>query len=302
MEILLVGATGFIGQKLIKHLSKEGHITSVCGRKNSPQKNLVNPQKWLDFESLEPSDLNSFDAIINLSGAPILGKRWTDEYKAELIQSRVDITKKLSHLAVLCERPPKIWIQASAVGIYPNSGGPYDESSKQGHDFLAHLCEQGEAASDELENASCHIRVIELRLGVVLSLQGGALSKMVPDFRSWLGGVIGSGKQMISWIHIEDLCQMVSWMLVTPSLNGAFNATSPSPVTQKVFAHTLAKALKKPCLFHLPVFLMDLVLGESSTLVTKGSAVLPQKALKYGFEFKFRDISQALDHLIKTST
>lgn len=292
MRVLIVGASGFIGSTLAKYLSDQGHILTVCGRKHT--KNPP-PFPWFSLSELSPKILESFDAVIHLSGAPIMGWRWTTKYKEELEKSRVDTTARLTKLILACARPPKVWIQASAIGYYPEADGPYTESSEPGKNFLSWLCRKWERASEPLLESST--RRCLFRLGLVLSKTGGALSKMLPAFYLGLGGPVASGKQIYSWIHIEDLCRLFNWAL-THEISGAINATSPTPVEQKVFAKAIGKTLHRPTFFPLPEFILNFFLGEAATLLTKGSSVLPQKAIDHGFEFKFRDISKAIDDLL----
>jgi uncharacterized protein (TIGR01777 family) len=293
MRILVVGASGFIGSSLSKYLSAMGHIVVICGRKQT--KNPL-PFPWLSFHELSSRILESFEVVIHLSGAPILGWRWSESYKKELEDSRIETTARLSKLILACQQPPKVWIQASATGYYPDSHGPYTESSEPGKDFLAKLCRKWERASEALIDSPT--RRCVLRLGLVLSKHSGALSKMLPAFYLGLGGPIGHGKQIYSWIHIEDVCRMVEWLLHTPQASGPFNATSPGFVDQKTFAQTLGKALNRPTFIPLPEWVLNLTLGEAAKVLTRGSAIIPQNALDQGFEFKFLDISSAIHHLL----
>lgn len=299
MHILLIGASGFIGKHLVKYLTQEGHEVTGSGRKSFCPTSLSNHCKnWIQFEKISPTDLQGFDAIIHLSGAPIIGWRWTKKYKQKLESSRIETTKHLANLLLKCPSPPNVWIQASAIGFYPSQGGPYEETSSPGKEYLCRLCQKWESASQAILSHPSHIRRVLLRIGIVLSSDGGALSSMLPAFRLGLGGPIGKGDQIQSWIHIKDLCRLVQHLLNDTTAHGPFNATSPSPVSQKEMALALAKKLARPCVLPLPKFILKLLLGEAACLLTEGSSVLPQKALKHGFQFNFRDISKTFDDLL----
>ena len=298
MQILITGGTGFIGRRVVRALIKEGHRVSVLSRKSaSDVRRLltsdVRPVKSLT--AINPSV--AFDAIINLAGEPIMDKRWSHQHKRTLLDSRVGITSELVDLIERMENRPKVLISGSAVGYYGHHdlSEPQNESSVPGSDFAASLCERWEQAARRAE--SLGVRVCLLRTGIVLHQNNGALHEMLPPFRLGVGGPIGSGKQMMSWIHTDDMTRIITFLLNNDSLRGAFNATAPNPVSNREFAKALGKALRRPAVVPVPGFVLKLLLGESSAMVLNGQAAVPERLQEAGFTWEQPEINAALSQL-----
>ena len=254
----------------------------------------------LEFcDSLERlTSLDEYDAVINLAGEPIAGKRWTELQKQRLCQSRWQITKKLTQLIKSGENPPQIFISGSAIGYYGNKEDVIITEDTEPHEeFTNKLCKAWEAFAMEAESSKT--RVCLLRTGIVLSSKGGMLAKILPIFKLGLGGTMGSGKQYISWIHIEDMVGIINFLLTAPHVKGAVNMTSPSPVTNKEFSKTLAKVLKRPCIFNVPSVIISLFMGEASTLLLDGQRAIPKKLELNKYQFRYKDIQSALVNILR---
>ncbi|WP_372870418.1 TIGR01777 family oxidoreductase [Shewanella sp.] len=295
MNILLTGATGFIGRHLVGSLT--GHTLTILSRNTeAAREKLGDEHQYLrNLDKLE--NLNDFDAVINLAGEPIVGKRWSDTQKKILCHSRWDITELLAALIQQSDTPPTVFISGSAVGFYGAKGNERLSESSQPHDEFTHmLCANWEQLA--LNAASEQTRVCVLRTGIVLGKHGGALAKMLPPFKACLGGPIGKGTQGMSWIHIEDMIGLIRFLLANDSCRGIFNATAPNPVSNAVFAHTLGETLHRPALVPAPAFAMKLLLGEAATLLLDGQFVLPTHAQEAGFGFRYPQLRQALENLL----
>jgi uncharacterized protein (TIGR01777 family) len=286
MKVLLTGASGFIGSVLSKRLEAAGHrVLPVSRRPGSGY-------DWSD-KSLAQG-VREADAAIHLAGENLFSKRWSPTQKEILRSSRTEPTKKLA--ALIAERKPACFISASAVGYYGPGTAPVHEASPHGSDFLAGLCVDWEAATGAASSAG--VRTALVRNGVVLGRGGGALSKMLPPFKLGLGGPLGSGKQWVSWIHIEDLVSLFLFILENPNAVGVFNGTSPQPVTMKEFAKSLGRALHRPAVFPVPAPMLRLALGEVADILLTGQYVEPRRATGAGFKFQFADMDQALTHIL----
>ena len=240
------------------------------------------------------SAVEGADAVVNLAGAGIADKRWTAARKAEILNSRVTSTRALANAIGGCARPPQVFISASAVGLYgTRDDEAVTEESPAGSDFLAKVCESWER---ETSPAASVARVVLLRTGVVLAADGGALPRMALPFRFFAGGQLGSGRQYLSWIHREDWVGLVQWALRNGEVNGPLNLTAPSPVTNAEFTRALAAAMRRPALFPVPAFALRVMLGEemADALLLGGQRVLPAKAQRLGYQFRFTTIESAL--------
>lgn len=303
MRIVIAGGTGFLGSPLAKVYAEEGHDVRVLTRGLAPGESRHDPGTgvpgvtrlgWRPDGQGGPwaSALDGADGVINLAGESIGEKRWTPQRKAALRDSRLVATRSLVAAIASVARPPRVFISGSAVGYYGPSGDEAKtEDSPAGTDFLAHICEDWEA---EARRATPHSRVVLLRTGLVLERSGGALAKMIPPFRLFAGGPMGSGRQYMSWIHRIDWIEMARWIVETPSVSGAVNATAPEPVTNREFARALGRALHRPALVPAPSFALTLMLGEMARpLVLDGQRVIPARAKGLGFRFRYPDIDQA---------
>lgn len=305
MKILLAGATGFVGKPLVTTLLSQGHDLIVLSRnpQSSILPNSVRMHSWKEFESLTKKNsslLNGLDAVINLSGEAIAGKRWSPEQKKKLRSSRLETTQLIVKEIKTVAEPPKVFINASAVGYYGSVPvGDVSEAHASGLGFLANLCQEWEETAMQAD--SKQTRVVLPRIGIVLEQGGGALAKMIPPFLFFAGGPLGNGKQYFPWIHREDLIRSIYFALEQESLRGAYNAVAPGCITMKAFAQALGKRLRRPSLAPAPTFILKLLLGEMSEMLLTGQKAVPEKLLTKGFSFKYPDVTSALQ-AIQTDT
>ena len=308
MRILLLGCTGFIGKTLIPKLISDGHELCLISRKNINQLkinssfekiaflklNLAKEKSWNDMNLL--NQLKSCEGIINLSGEPITDKRWTEEQKLEIENSRINTTLYLMKNLKKNKISPKFIINASAIGFYGTSLDKiFDETSPGGEDFLANLCKKWEEAASQ---KPFFTRLVILRIGIVLGLNGGALGKMLPIFKIGLGGPIGDGNQWMSWIHIDDLCNIIVNGVKDKKYSGIINAVSPQPVKMKEFSSTLAKCLNRPNLLPVPGATLKLILGDGAKLLIEGQQIKSIKLNNF-FKFKYPLLQEAISSLTK---
>lgn len=289
MKILIAGGSGFVGRALIRELESTGHEAAIITRNRG--KSTAPGVPWDTAELIRA--VSEYDAVVNLAGEPIIGKRWNEKQKQRLWDSRIGSTKKLVDAMKEAKTRPKVFISASAEGYYgPHGDEVLDEADSGGNDFLACLCKKWE--EEALHAKSIGIRTVIVRLGVVLGMGGGALSKMVPQFKLGLGGPLGHGRQYLSWIHISDLARLFHFLLEREGLEGAFNGTAPNPATNRQFAKTLGRVLGRPALFPVPGFVLKLILGEAADAILTGQRVIPKRTLEAGFEFRFSNLEEAL--------
>jgi len=271
MKVAITGISGFIGT----HLKNKFSDTVAIDRKETLDEIVAK--------------LKGVDVVINLAGAPII-KRWSDSYKETLISSRVDTTKTL--VEAINQSDIKHFISTSAIGAYPD-GAAYDESyDGYGDDFLASLTQMWEE-----EAKKCNKPTTILRFGVILGKDGGALAQMLPPFKFGVGGIIGDGKMMTSWIDIDDLMGMYEYVIEN-SIEGTFNATAPHPISNYEFTKALGKALHRPTVFPLPEFVLKLLFGEGSTVLTGSKEIYPKAIQDAGYKFKYPNIEDSLQHLL----
>lgn len=306
MRILITGGTGLIGQALTKALAYDGHQVIILSRnpkQTEPLKGDVVFQKW----DAQTGDgwahwADGADAIVNLAGASIAGDgllptRWSVERKRLLINSRVKAGEAVVDAIRQVDNKPKVVIQSSAVGYY----GTHDfsveltEESPAGDDFLASICHEWEASTDAVEEMG--VRRAITRLGVVLSLDGGALPSMEMPFKLYAGGRIGNGQQPFPWIHIYDVVRAIRFLINNPSMTGAFNLTAPQVMTNGDFAKLLGEAMGKPSFMPAPAFAFNLMFGEVATVLLEGQRVIPKKLLDMDFEFIYPTAKEALHAL-----
>ncbi len=300
MNVLLTGATGFVGSRLAVLLREAGHQVSTVSRGPSGD------HDWSD-ESLA-AGVKGADAILHLAGAGIFDKRWSPTYKQVMTESRLDTTRRLAQLAAATReragtaegKAPggvRRFITASAVGYYGASDGDdLNEESPTGADFLARLCQQWEAAAEPARQAG--ISTASVRIGVVLGQGGGALAKMLLPFKLGLGGPMGSGRQWMSWVHLDDLCALFVHLLEHEEATGAFNGTAPNPVRMTDFAKALGRQLHRPAVLPAPGFAMKLLLGEVAYVLLTGQCALPKRSLEAGCAFRYGELDAALAQLL----
>ena len=301
-KIVVTGATGLIGRELCKELFLRGDELTIFST-NVEKAKVVLPfakevVEWKNYDKDYSVHLEGKDAVIHLAGVSVAGKRWTPTYKKEIYDSRINTTRNLVLSIEKCEQKPEVFISASAIGFYGERGDSIlSETSSVGNDFLSHVCADWEIASEQI--AKFDVRRVIIRTGIVLSVNDGALKKMLLPFQLYFGGPLGNGKQWFSWIHLADIISLYLFLLDNKNLKGLFNAVSPQPVQMKVFAKTLGKVLHKPSLFPVPKFILHLVMGESASAILASQKVKPEALLKAGFKFKFEDLDAALIKLLK---
>lgn len=296
MRILISGASGLIGSALIDFLSLAKYEVYKLTRVRSgllPHEIPWDPHLGL----ITPALLEGFDGVVHLAGESIVG-RWTKHKKEEILRSRVDGTRLLADTLSRLKKPPRVWISASAIGFYGNSfPNVLDEGSPQGKGFLAKVCGEWEKATQEA--ASTGIRTVLLRIGVVLSTQGGMLKRVLLPFKCGFGGVLGNGSQYMSWIDIQDLVGMIYYLLKQNDLAGPVNAVSPHPVTNRTFTETLARLLHRPAFFRIPPWALSCLFGEAAEeLFLSNQRVEPTLLAEKGFLFRYPQIEESLKHLL----
>ena len=285
MKIFVTGATGLVGRALTNYLRSVGDDVHPFARPTdwNPETGFINRER-----------LEGCDAVIHLAGENIASGRWTASRKAKILDSRRKGTRLLAAALASLRHPPKAFISASAIGYYGDRGEEIlDEESSPGRGFLAEVCKEWESATAAAADRG--IRVVHLRTGIVLSAEGGALPKMVTPFKFGVGGMLGNGRQYMSWITLNDLCRVLDHVATNESLAGPVNAVSPTPVTNRVFTSALASAVCRPALIPVPPFALRLALGElADALMLASTRVVPVKLQESGFGFRDSDLSLAL--------
>jgi uncharacterized protein len=296
MNYLITGGTGTIGINLINELNQPVNNISVLTRNKENAEKLF-PKNIKLITDITLSEINDADVIINLAGEPIAKKRWTSTQKNKICQSRWQITEHIATLIGQSEFPPSLFISGSAIGVYgrQNNSVIDEEFTNYHEEFSHHLCSNWESLA--LSAQSPKTRVVILRTGIVLNRNSGALKEMSLPFQLGLGGKMGSGRQMMSWIHIKDVVEAIIHIERTKELIGPINITAGSAVSNQVFTQVFAKVLHRPCLLTTPSIIIRCAFGEMSDLLLYGQNVKPKKLLTSGFQFKFTDLSSALENL-----
>lgn len=297
MHILITGGTGLIGRQLCKALLAEGHELTVFSRNPAsvPVKCGTGVHAMATFGGWRPTQ--TFDAVINLAGEPIVDARWTARRKQVLWESRVTLTEELVRHIASAGHKPTVLLSGSAVGYYGNRGDvALDEAANAGEDFAAQLCKAWEDAACAAEQVG--VRVCLLRTGLVLSNNGGLLGRMLLPFKLCLGTRLGDGKQWMSWVHIDDYVEILLRLLRDAQASGPYNMTAPQPATNAEFTAALAKVLHRPALFAAPAPLLKLAMGERACLLLEGQKVLPGKISAAGYRFQFANLADALSNLL----
>jgi uncharacterized protein (TIGR01777 family) len=297
MKILITGTSGFIGTELLSYLRGRGHEVRRVVRSERQMKEdtvLWDPP----HHELIPSDFEGFDVLINLAGENIMGGRWNLEKKRRIKQSRVMGTRLLCELISRLQSPPRLLISASATGFYGNRMDEIvSEDSLPGKGFLAEVCQKWEKATEPAVMKG--LKVVKLRIGLVLSLKGGALGKMLIPFKLGLGGTIGSGKQWISWISMDDLMGVFLHIIGHSEIQGAVNAVTPNPVTNMVMTKILGRALRRPTLFSMPTFAMRLIFGEmADEMFLSSTRAIPNILVQTGYSFLYPELEEAFNHML----
>ena len=303
MKILITGGRGFIGRHLRKELSSSDNEFFILTRGNKEDKEGIHYIKWYWKKPDDLSDLmNNIDIVVNLAGEHIADKSWTKEQKDLIYKSRIETTKLIVTYINNSQKKPKKLISASAVGIYGDRGKEtITENSSIGSGFLAHVCKDWEEEAQKVEthHGTSQTNVIMIRIGLVLGKDGGVLPKMLPAFKWFLGGPLGSGRQYMSWVHIDDVVGLMRFAILNENISGALNATSPNPVTNKEFSRVIGKIIHRPSCMPIPGFGLRLLFGEmADEMLLSGQKVLPEKAVKVGYKFKYTDLEGALKRLL----
>ena len=296
MNILMTGGTGFIGRQFISTFSDYNY--TVLSRNRHKAQSVLPQSNVTIIESLtELSDLEGFDAIINLAGEPIIDKRWSDSQKQRIQNSRWQITEQLVELINESEKPPTVFLSGSAIGYYGEQGSTRitEASEVKGQAFSSELCVKWEEIAQQ---AAEKTRLVLLRTGIVLHPEFGALNKMLLPFKMGLGGRVSDGQHYFSWIHWQDMVQAMYFLLTNEDCQGAYNMTAPTPSTNEEFTKALGDVLHRPTIFTVPGFMLKIMLGEASELLLDSQRVLPMALQGAGFEFTYHEAQTALENLL----
>jgi hypothetical protein len=307
MKIAITGATGFVGSRLVERLQEEGHSILVLtrsaehGQKVFPD--IAFPKvEILEYTPLESgpwqSALQGCNGVVNLAGAPI-SERWSDEHKQAIMDSRVGGTQKLVEALAQVDPKPSVWINASAIGYYGTSETEtFDESSQPvKDDFLSQVCRAWESVAQSVK--AYGTRLVIFRFGIVLGM-GGAVAKMLTPFRMFAGGPIGSGKQWFSWIHREDLVNLIIKALEDSNMEGVYNATAPNPVRMGEFCKILGKTLNRPSWLPVPEFVLETILGDGAMVVLEGQQVIPKRIEATDYQYQYPQVKEALIDIVNS--
>lgn len=311
MKVVVAGGSGFLGRPLCEGYAEEGHEVFVLTRSLAAGASAheagtgvpgITRHGWTPDGQIGPwaPALEGADAIVNLAGESIAARRWSAAHKQRVHDSRVLATRSLTSAILAAARPPRVFVSSSAVGYY----GFVDQSEKTetsppGEDYLAEVCLHWEEEARRARRPET--RVVLLRSGIPLELDGGVLPLMALPFRFFVGGPVASGRQAVSWIHRLDWVELVRWLITTGEAGGAFNATAPAPVTNKELGRAIARALHRPCWLWTPAFPLRLLVGEmADALLIGGQRVVPARALAMGFYFRYPEIDQALRAIYET--
>lgn len=298
MKILISGASGLVGTHLIPTLKAKNHEIYRLVRKTPEGGDEIRWDSEKGFSETERAKLENFDAVVHLAGDNVASENWSEEKKRKIRDSRVLGTRVLVDALKSLKNPPRIFVSASAIGFYGNREDEIlTEDSARGEGFLPEVCDAWEMESEKAEEFGA--RVVMPRIGVVLAKDGGALEKMLTPFKFGVGGRVGSGKQWMSWITLEDLIGIIHFALENEKLSGVVNATAPNPATNAEFTKTFGKVLHRPAILPVPEFAVKLMFGEmGETLLLQGARVLPERLLENGFEFKFPNLEEAMKSVL----
>ncbi|MEG4408444.1 thylakoid membrane protein ThyD [Microcoleus sp. MON2_D5] len=308
MKVAIAGATGFVGSRLVEKLQAAGHKVVVLSRDAAKAGRVFPASAYPNLEvvAYTPAESGDWqksiagcDAVVNLAGVPIAEERWTEARQQAILDSRRLTTAKLVEAIVNANPRPSVLVSASAIGYYGTSEtAEFDETSPAGNDFLAAVCKDWEAAAQPAKNAGTRVAI--LRLGIVLGM-GGALAKMLPPFKLFAGGPLGTGKQWFSWVHREDVVDLILYALQNSQVEGVLNATAPNPVRMNELCQTLGEVLQRPSWLPVPGFALEMLLGDGAKLVLEGQKVLPKQTLASGFQYQYPTLKLALEEILSGS-
>jgi len=300
VKIAITGATGFIGSRLVKRLLELEHQPMILTRNRAKATRLFPDLEIVGYTPTESGSwqdaIAGCDGVVNLAGEPIGENRWTPERKKAILDSRQLGTRRIVEAISQAQSKPSVLVNASAVGYYGTSEtATYTETSPPGDDFLAQVCQAWEAEAQKVKEAG--VRLVILRFGIVLG-DGGALAKMLPPFQLFAGGPIGSGRQWFSWIHREDLVNLIINALTRNDMEGVFNATAPNPVRMSEFCQTLGDVLNRPSWLPVPSIALEALLGEGAKVVLEGQKVLPKRTTSCDFNYRYPNVKPALADIV----
>ena len=304
MKIAITGATGLVGSRLVEKLNREGHQILVFTRNPNKARKLFPVSAYANLEIVQytptesgawQNSVSGCDAVVNLAGEPI-AERWSTQQKQAIMESRQIGTRKLVEAIAMAESKPQVLVSGSAVGYYGTSENKtFVEDSPAANDFLAQVCQNWEAEAQKVKESG--VRLVILRIGIVLA-NGGALGKMLGPFKMFAGGPIGSGKQWFSWIHRDDLVNLIYRGIQDSQMSGAYNATAPNPVKMNELCQTLGEVLNRPSWLPVPDFVLEILLGDGAVVVLEGQQVMPQKTQSTGFDYQYAELKPALAEIV----
>jgi uncharacterized protein (TIGR01777 family) len=305
MKIAITGATGFVGTRLVKRLHQEGHTLVVFTRNHTLAEKVFPRQAFphLEIIGYTPDTSGAWqdaiagcDGVVHLAGESIAEGRWTPERKQTILNSRKIGTQKIIEAITKANPRPQVLVNASAIGYYGTSEtASFNETSAAGQDFLAQVCQAWEGEASKVSEAG--VRLVILRFGIVLG-NGGALEKMITPFKLFAGGPIGSGQQWFSWIHIDDLVNLILQALTKPTMTGVYNATAPHSVRMNELSQTMGQVLHRPSWLPVPGFALEALLGDGAIVVLEGQQVLPKRTLESGFQYQYPHLKSALTQIL----
>ena len=305
MKIAITGATGLVGSRLVEQLNRAGHQILVLTRNPSKAQKVFPASAFPNLETVQytpqesgawQQSISGCDAVINLAGEPI-AERWSPSQKQAIMESRQLGTRKLVEAIAMAEQKPQVLVSGSAIGYYGTSEtATFDETNAPGSDFLAQVCQEWESEAQKVTEHG--VRLVILRIGIVLA-NGGALGKMIGPFKMFAGGPIGSGKQWFSWIHRDDLVNLICQAVEDSSMSGAYNATAPNPVRMGKLCQTLGEVMNRPSWLPVPDFVLSALLGDGAIVVLEGQQVLPKQTQQSGFNYQYPELKPALADIVK---
>ncbi len=305
MKVAITGATGFVGSRLVERLREQGHQIVILTRNPERARRVFPAEAFgnLEVVAFTPAESGSWqqsvagcDGVVNLAGAPIAEERWTPARKQEILDSRKLGTEKIVAAIAGANPKPSVLVSASAIGYYGASEtATFDEISPAGQGFLAQVCQVWEAEAEKVKQTGT--RLVIVRTGIVLGM-GGAMAKMLLPFKLFAGGPLGSGRQWFSWIHRDDLVNLILRSLAQPDMQGVYNATAPNPVRMDEFCKALGEVMNRPSWLPVPGFALEALLGDAAQVVLEGQQVLPKRTLASGFEYKYPTVLPALQQIL----
>lgn len=306
MKIAVTGATGFVGTRLVERLQEEGHSVLVLTRDAARGQRVFPRTAFPQVEVRGYTPLTSgewqgaiagCDGVVNLAGAPIADERWTPQRKQAIMDSRKIGTQKIVEAIAQANPKPGVLVNSSAIGFYGSSEtATFDETSESGDDFLAQVCQEWEAAAQQVRTTGT--RLVIIRTGIVLGM-GGAIEKMLLPFKLFAGGPIGSGRQWFSWIHRDDLVNLMLKALTDPQVEGVYNGTAPHPVRMAEFTQRLGQVMHRPSWLPVPAIALEALLGDAAQVVLEGQQVLPKRTQESGFSYQYETVTPALEDILR---